>query len=41
MDKFFNKELENTLDLVQQDVLQWEYDEQFWNEFILKEVKNG
>ena len=41
IDKFFNKELENTLDLVQQDVLQWEYDEQFWNEFILKEVKNG
>lgn len=40
IDKFFNKELENTLDLVPQDVLQWEYDEQFWNEFILKEVKN-
>lgn len=41
IDKFFNKELENTLDLVQQDVLQWKYEEQFWNEFILKEVKNG
>ena len=41
VDKFFNKELKNILDLVQQDVLQWKYDEQFWNEFILKEVKNG
>ena len=41
IDKFFNKELKNILDLLQQDVLQWKYDEQFWNEFILKEVKNG
>lgn len=41
VDKFFSKELENILDLVQQNVLQWKYDEQFWNEFILKEVKNG
>ena len=40
VDKFFSKELENILDLVQQNVLQWKYDEEFWNEFILKEVKN-
>ena len=40
IDEFFNKELANILEKVQSNELGWKYDEEFWNEFILKEVKN-
>ena len=39
IDEFFNKELSEILERVQKNELGWKYDEQFWNEFILKEVK--
>ena len=40
IDEFFNTELSNILENVQANKLGWKYDEDFWNEFILKEVKN-
>ena len=40
IDEFFNKELSNILEKVKLNELGWKYDEQFWNEFILKEIKN-
>ena len=40
IDEFFNTELSNILENVQANKLGWKYDEEFWNEFILKEVKN-
>ena len=39
IDEFFNTELSNILENVQANKLGWKYDEEFWNEFILKEVK--
>lgn len=39
IDNFFNQELSNILERVQKNELDWKYDEEFWNEFILKEVK--
>ena len=39
IDKFFNKELSEILERVQKNKLNWKYDEEFWNEFILKEIK--
>ena len=39
IDEFFNKELSNILEKVKLNELGWKYDEEFWNEFILKEVK--
>lgn len=39
IDNFFNQELSNILERVQKNELNWKYDEEFWNEFILKEVK--
>ena len=41
IDEFFNKELSEILERVQKNKLDWKYDEEFWNEFILKETKNG
>ena len=41
IDEFFNTELSNILENVQANKLGWKYDEEFWNEFILNEVKNG
>ena len=41
IDNFFNQELSNILERVQKNELDWKYDEEFWNEFILQEVKNG
>lgn len=40
IDNFFNQELSNILERVQKNELNWKYDEEFWNEFILQEVKN-
>jgi len=40
IDNFFNKELSNILERVQKNELNWKYDEEFWNEFILQEIKN-
>lgn len=40
IDNFFNQELSNILERVQKNELGWKYDEEFWNEFILREVKN-
>ena len=40
VDNFFNQELSNILERVQKNELNWKYDEEFWNEFILKEIKN-
>lgn len=40
IDEFFNKELSNVLEKVKLNELGWKYDEQFWNEFILNEIKN-
>ena len=40
IDNFFNQELSNILERVQKNELNWKYDEEFWNEFILKEIKN-
>ena len=40
IDNFFNQELSNILERVQRNELNWKYDEEFWNEFILKEIKN-
>lgn len=39
IDNFFNQELSNILERVQQNELDWKYDEEFWNTFILKEIK--
>lgn len=39
IDNFFNQELSNILERVQKNELGWKYDEEFWNEFILQEVK--
>ena len=41
IDEFFNKELFEILERVQKNELNWKYDEEFWNDFILKEIKNG
>lgn len=38
VDSFFNQELSNILERVQKNELEWKYDEEFWNEFILKEI---
>ena len=40
IDNFFNQELSNILERVQKNGLNWKYDEEFWNEFILQDVKN-
>ena len=40
VDNFFDQELSNILERVQKNKLDWKYDEEFWNEFILKEIKN-
>ena len=40
IDEFFNKELSEILERVQKNELNWKYDEEFWNDFILKEIKN-
>ena len=40
IDNFFNQELSNILERVQKNELGWKYDEDFWNEFILQEVKS-
>lgn len=40
IDEYFNKNLSDIINKVQENKLSWEYDENFWNEFILKEVKN-
>lgn len=40
IDNFFNQELSNILERVQRNELGWKYDEEFWNKFILQEVKN-
>lgn len=39
IDEFFNKELSNVLEKVQSNELNWSYDEEFWNRFILEEIK--
>ena len=39
IDEFFNKELSNVLEKVQSNELNWKYGEEFWNEFIIKCVK--
>ena len=39
VDKYFTKNLAEVLEQVEQDKLGWKYDEEFWNEFILKETK--
>ena len=39
IDNFFNQELSNILERVQKNELDWKYDEEFWNDFILQEVK--
>lgn len=41
IDEFFNKQLSNILEKVKLNKFGWKYDEEFWNEFILNEVKNG
>ena len=41
IDNFFNQELSNILERVQKNELNWKYDEELWNEFILKDIKNG
>ena len=40
VNRFFEFELSTILENVQANKLGWKYDEDFWNEFILKEVKN-
>ena len=40
INNLYNHELSNVLDKVKKDELGWKYDEDFWNEFILKEVRN-
>ena len=40
IDKYFEKELSSVLEEVQSNKLNWKYDEEFWNEFILNEVKS-
>ena len=39
IENFSNQELSNILERVQKNELNWKYDEEFWNEFILNEVK--
>lgn len=39
IDEFFNKELSEILERVQKNELDWKYDEEFWNKFILSETK--
>ena len=40
IDEYFNKNLSDIINQVQENKLNWGYNENFWNEFILKEVKN-
>ena len=40
INEFFNKQLSNILEKVKLNELGWKYDEEFWNEFILNEIKN-
>lgn len=40
VDRFFEFELSTILENVQANKLGWKYDQDFWNEFILKEIKN-
>ena len=40
VDTFFEFELSTILENVQANKLGWKYDQDFWNEFILKEIKN-
>lgn len=40
IDNFFNQELSNILERVQKNELNWKYDEEFWNEFILQGIKS-
>ena len=39
IDEFFNKELSEILERVQKNELNWKYNEEFWNKFILSETK--
>ena len=39
IDNFFNEQLSDILERVQKNELNWKYDEEFWNDFILKEYK--
>lgn len=41
IDRFFEFELSTILENVQLNKLNWKYDEEFWNKFILDEVKNS
>lgn len=40
IDNFFNQELSNVLERVQKNELNWKYEEEFWNLFLLNEVKH-
>ena len=40
IDEYFKDHLSGLMECIEQDTLGWKYDEEFWNEFILKEVKN-
>lgn len=39
IDNYFEKELANILERVQKNELNWKYEGEFWNKFILQEVK--
>lgn len=41
VDRFFEFELSTILENVQLNKLNWKYNEEFWNKFILDEVKNS
>ena len=39
VNKIFDTDMSNVLDMVKEDKLQWRYDEEFWNNFLLEVIK--
>ena len=40
IDEYFKEHLSGIMECMEQNTLNWKYDEEFWNEFIIKEIKN-
>lgn len=39
VNKIFDSDMSNILDMVKEDKLQWRYNEEFWNKFLLEVIK--
>lgn len=40
IDEYFKEYLSGIMGCMEQNILNWKYDEEFWNQFIIKEIKN-